>query len=96
MPYLALTASIAADVYLDDEVNVEAGDITTGECCHIGGQLTSLLPGVVENWYLGDTNFQRELARTYCSSRGPWRDDLQFKLCSYRDIRCRYMDDFGD
>lgn len=42
MPYVSLTASTAANVYLDDEVTVDAGDITTG---------------VVEKWYLGDTHF---------------------------------------
>ena len=41
VPYLALTASTAANVYLDDEVTVDAGDITTG---------------VVEQWFLGTTN----------------------------------------
>lgn len=42
VPFVALTASTAADVSLDDEVTVEAGDIETG---------------VVEKWFLGDVNF---------------------------------------
>lgn len=42
VPFVALTASTAADVSLDDEVTVEAGDIATG---------------VVEKWFLGDVNF---------------------------------------
>lgn len=42
VPFVALTASTAADVSLDDEVTVEAGDIETG---------------VVEKWFLGNVNF---------------------------------------